>query len=74
MPRLGVDKNGYQILASCCAEDNSGHVIQEMGMFTVHCSYPITEDSQGNPVHKVSFATKEKAIAELRSFCGYEQE
>lgn len=67
---LGTTKQGYPICARGCAEDNSGVVYRCMGMFVVSCAYPIDEDSNGNPLYTLSYATEAEAVEMLRVVTG----
>jgi hypothetical protein len=72
---LGTTKAGLPILARCCGEDNSGHLVYqpEASQFVVHFSYPIGEEIDGSLVYTSHFSTKEEAVQALRWGCGWDE-
>ena len=76
VPRLGTTKDGFEIIARGCNEDNSGVACARSdGKFEVRCAYPI--DATYNPdtgqetlVYNAVYETEHEATEALRKFIG----
>lgn len=78
MSKLGFTSQGFPIVARCCAEDNSGIVFDNGGVFVLRCSYAldVTRDENGEDgveLYTTPFLFREEAIAALRDVCGIDR-
>ena len=63
-------KDGYLVIASGCAEDNSGIVIQANGKFIIRMTYPIGITEEGEEIYTDTFSDRKEAIEVFKSYLG----
>jgi hypothetical protein len=71
--KLGFTRDGHQIVARGCGEDNSGvcFYIGVLGVYRIMMNYPVDWcDEFDNPIYHLDFQTQSEAVSVFKSMLG----